>query len=334
MSRPKILVLPPDPLYSQIIVPQVVEVLDSFADWERNPHNRELTPEEFAELARGYDGILASWQRYRVTRELLQGAPRLRMVAHAAGTIKPHVDPEVLKGGFTFTNAASAIAPYVAEFALCLAIAALRGLGEHVLAMRSERTWGKEQFRPNRSLFDATVGLVGLGHVGRNLVPLLRPFRCRVLAHDPYLPAEKAQALGVELTSLERVMSESLVVSLHAANTPETKGLIGRRELALMREGAVLVNTARGALLDHAALLAEVKSGRLRAALDVTDPEPLPGESELRDVPGVILAPHIAGPTHDRRWDMAHAAACDLRAFFRGERPANLVSYEMLENMA
>lgn len=334
MARPRIYVLPSEPLYSQLITPPVVEVLDSFCDWERNPHGRDLTADEFAQVAMEFDGVLASWGKYKVTMDLLSRKPRLRIVAHAAGSIRALVEPEVLRSGFTFTNASAGIAPYVAEHALMLAIASLRGVGEHVIAMRTARTWGSADFKPNRTLYDATVGLVGLGQVGRCMPPLLAPFRCRVLGYDPYLPHARAREMGVELVTLERLLTESLVVSLHAPIIPETRHMIGAKQLALMQDGAVLVNTARGWLLDHQALLAEVKNGRLRAALDVTDPEPLPGESELREVPGVILTPHIAGPTWDRRWDMALIAARDLRAFFAGERPKYVVTYEMLENMA
>ena len=334
MAKPRIYVLPHGALYEQIMVPRVTEVLDSFCEWERNPHGRDLTPEELLEVAQSHDGILGSWGKYRITRELLAQAPRLRIVAHAAGSLRALVEPEVLREGFVFTNASAGIAPYVAEHALCLAIASLRGLGEHVVAMRTARTWGNPDFKPNRTLYDATVGLVGLGQVGRCVPPLLQPFRCRMLGYDPYLAPERAQALGVELTSLPELLAASLVVSLHAPIIPETKHMIGAKELALMGDGAVLVNTARGWLVDHEALLAEVRTGRLRAALDVTEPEPLPAESELRDTPGVILTPHIAGPTWDRRWDLAYLAACDLRAFFAGERPRYQVTYEMLESMA
>lgn len=334
MPKPRILVLPVEPLYSQVITPRVEEVLDSFADWDRNPLGREPSAEEFAELAAGYDGILQSWGHYKITKALLAKAPRLKMVAHAAGSIKALVEPEVLRDGFVFTSAAPVMAPYVAECAVGLAIAALRGWGEHMLAMRVARTWGNKAFQPNKSLFDSTVGLVGLGQVGRCVVPLLRPFRCTVLAFDPYCAPEKAAALGVELAPLDRVLGESLVVTLHAAITPETHHLIGKRELGLMQDGSVLVNTARGWLLDHDALLAETQSGRIRAALDVTDPEPLPPDHPLRDVPGVILLPHQAGPTWDRRWDMGYAAATGLRDYFAGKEPQYRVTYEMLATMA
>jgi phosphoglycerate dehydrogenase-like enzyme len=140
-----------------------------------------------------------------------------------------------------------------------------------------------------------TVGIVGASHVGRFLMRLLAPFDLRRLVCDPYLPVSTARELGAELCPLEELLRRSDVVTLHAPAVPSTRHMIGKAELAAMRDGSLLINTARGAVVDHDALLTELRSGRLRAILDVTEPEPLPNGSPLFDLPNVILTPHVAG---------------------------------------
>ena len=144
-------------------------------------------------------------------------------------------------------------------------------------------------------LFGATVGIVGASDVGRVVLRLLRPFDAKVLLYDPYLSAEEARALAVEQVSLDDLFARADIVSLHAPSIPETRHMVGAAQLRRMRDGALLVNTARGSLIDQEALVHEAGSGRIRVALDVTTPEPLPGDSPLRAMPNVIITPHLAG---------------------------------------
>jgi phosphoglycerate dehydrogenase-like enzyme len=163
-----------------------------------------------------------------------------------------------------------------------------------------EGRWKTEDFL-NEGLLDRTVGLVGFGAVARYLVPLLKPFRARIRAYDPFVSAAAMRDCGVEPASLREVISGSGILSLHAPKTPETRHLIDAEILKLVPDGAVFVNTARGSLVDEAALAAELSTGRFQAVLDVFEKEPLPPDSPLRGLPNVILVPHMAGPTVDRR---------------------------------
>ncbi len=139
--------------------------------------------------------------------------------------------------------------------------------------------------------------MIGLGHIGRRLVELLRPFECRILAYDPYAARELAAAEGVQLTSLTRVLSDACVVVCAAPLTPTTRGMLGSRELDRLREGAVFVNVGRGPIVDSDALIARARRGDIRVCLDVFDPEPVPVDSPIRSLPSVFLSPHIAGVT-------------------------------------
>jgi phosphoglycerate dehydrogenase-like enzyme len=187
----------------------------------------------------------------------------------------------------------------------------------------------QEGYRLRHDLTGSTVGLVGFGAIARQLVSLLsllRPFACRLLAYDPYAPPDVAAALGVSSTGLDDVLSQADVVSVHAGATDETRGLIGVRELALLRDGAVVVNTARGRIIDDTALIAELRRGRIQAGLDVFATEPLAADSELRQLPNVVLTPHVGGFTEEMYQRRALALVEDLRRVFAGEPPTSRVT--------
>jgi len=334
MPKPRIAIIMNADMYGQLMTPQVARALEAFAAPARQPSDDNLPPERLADFVAGCDGALTTWGSPQFGAATLERAPGLRIIAHAAGSIRPIVAPEVFDRGVVVSSAAPIIAYFVAEHCLGLAIMLLRNTAHHDRAMRAERTWGSPAHKPADSLFDVRVGLVGFGHVGRWFARLLRPFGCEVWACDPYVEPSAAAGLGVKLVALDELLSACRVVSLHAANLPQNRHMIGARELALLPDGACLINTARGGLLDHAALIAELKTGRIRAALDVTDPEPLPAESELRDLPNTVLTPHVAGPTSAGRWHMAEAMVEDLRRFFAGEPLRYQVTRERLASMA
>lgn len=163
-----------------------------------------------------------------------------------------------------------------------------------------------------------TVGLIGCGHIGRRLLDFLKPFHCRVLVHDPYIPRELADAYGFDLTTLDNVLSLPEVVVCLAPLTPRTRGIIGPREIALMKPGVVFVNVSRGAIVQSAALVERLKIGDMIASLDVFDPEPIPVGSPVRQMENVFLSPHIAGVTARSRTRFFDLMVDELERFFSG----------------
>ncbi len=161
--------------------------------------------------------------------------------------------------------------------------------------LRARRTFPYDGLVPGIGNHGRRVGVVGASRIGRRLIELLRPHDLRVSLADPYVDPPEAARLGVLLLPLDDLLRTSDIVTLHAPQTPETRRLIGARELALMPGGSVLINTARGALVDHDALIGELRTGRLSAVLDVTDPEPLSADSPLFDLPNAFVTPHLAG---------------------------------------
>ncbi|MEL7974867.1 hydroxyacid dehydrogenase [Isoptericola sp. F-RaC21] len=247
------------------------------------------------EVLGGVDVLLTGWGAPRLDDALLRRAPRLRSVVHAAGSVKPLVTPALWERGVRVSSAAAANARPVAEYTLATVLLAGKRVLEASDAFAAHRRfdgWSLPEPLGNHGL---TVGVVGASRIGRQVMRLLAPFDVEVLLHDPWVDDDGARALGATAVSLDDLARASDVVTVHAPDLPETYRMIDARRLALMPPAATLVNTARGRLVDTPALTREVLSGRLRAVLDVTDPEPLPADHPLWDAPGALLTPHVAG---------------------------------------
>ncbi|MEH0548485.1 hydroxyacid dehydrogenase [Streptomyces sp. B21-105] len=254
-------------------------------------------PGERARLADA-EVLITSWGAPMLTPELLAAAPALRAVLHCAGSVRHLVGDEVWRRGIRVASAADANAVPVAQYTLAAVI--LAGKKAPFLAADEQRAyqgWGPViTGYGDLSNFDRTVGIVGFSRIGRKVVELLKVLEgTTCLVADPYAdPAEVEQA-GATLVPLDELLLRADVLSLHAPELPETWHMIGAKELNLLPDHATVINTARGSLIDSEALAVECASGRLHAILDVTDPEPLPVDSPLRNLPGVMITPHIAG---------------------------------------
>lgn len=292
------------------------------------------------------EAALTGWgTSFRFTRDRLLCAPRLRLIAHTAGSVKklfPDAGALMLlhERHIAVYSGVEGMARNVAEATVACLIMALRRWPEHVRDFPGSRRIGIAQpddtiSRRGQYLTGATVGLVGLSTVARYLLPLICPFGCRILVYDPYLSEADAERYGVEQMELDNLFRLSDVVSLHAPALPSTRHMIGARQLSLLRDGAALVNTARGTLLDHDALYTECRGGRISVVLDVTDPEPLPEDSPLWNLPNVFLLPHIAGVGDAGLFQMGDGALAALRDVFAGRRPASgIVPLERWETIA
>jgi phosphoglycerate dehydrogenase-like enzyme len=225
----------------------------------------------------------------------------------------------------------------VAEMAVAFLLHAARNLDAHREALRrpSNAIYESIHLRgTDETILGRRVGLVGFGRIGRAIADLLRPFGVSLLVHDPYASRALASRYGVRLASLSRVLSWSPYLILAAALTEETRGLIGARALSAMPDGATLINVGRGGLVDLAALTREVRRGRLRCALDVTDPlEPLPLRHPLRRARGSLVTPHVAASGFGVRRAMADSLLDDLERFAEGRPVRHRVRLSMLDRM-
>lgn len=298
------------------IPPDVAKLLESIATVEWNDSNDHLKGDGLRDRLAGVDVCITGWSDARFDENVLKGADRLRIVAHTGGSVATIVSEALYDRGITVVSGNWLYAESVAEGAIAYILCSLRELPHYAAEVQAGR-WRTERIH-NEGLLDQTVGLVGFGMVTRYLVKMLQPFRVKIRAYDPFVSDQTLADFGVERADLREVVSQSKIVSIHAARTPGTYHLINREMLKSIRDGALLVNTARGNIIDEEALADELITGRFKAVLDVFDEEPLPASSRLRGLKNALLIPHMAGPTVDRRKFVTLALIDEIESFFAG----------------
>jgi phosphoglycerate dehydrogenase-like enzyme len=297
---------------------------------------RDFAEPRAAALLAATEILVTGWGTPRIDGGVLALMPRLRFIAHAAGSIKGWATPEVFARGIRVAGAADANALPVAEFTVAAILAANKQVHALARSYRRERR-GLElsvSAPPDIGNFGKTIGIVGASRIGRRVLELLKPFDLRLLLADPFVTAAEATVLGAELMELDDLLGQSDVVSLHAPSLPETRHLLDRRRLGLLRDGVTLINTARGALIDETALLEELVGGRFSAVLDVTDPEVPPPDSPLYDLPNVLLTPHIAGALGGERRRFGRLVVEEIDRFLRGAPLAHEIDPQTLARQA
>lgn len=334
-STPAVAILVHDHVRRKMLAEDILAPLAEIADL------RHISPDRFddgtwqSELA-GVNAVITGWRSPRLVETLFDAEPDLRFVGHTGASIQAIVPyPLIESGRIRVSNAATHIAEAVAEFVIAQIMEHLRFTVRQDTETKAGTDWAPSRERfVGRLLGGQTVGIVGAGHTGRLVINLLRPFGCRILVADPYVSEERATELGVEIRTLDEVMSQCEIISLHAPVLPETRGMIGTHELSLVKEGTFLLNTARAAIVDSDALLDRLQKGGLIAALDVFDDEPLPQDDPFRTAPGVILSPHTAGHTWDTYRRQGQTTVAEVRRFLIGEPLQSEVTRRMLSTMA
>ncbi len=253
----------------------------------------------------------------------LESAPKLRAIINVETNFLQNVDYEAcFARGVHVITPSSAFARPVAEMTLGLAIDLCRGITTADRAMRGRREkWLLDGWEGCKSLYGASVGLIGFGDLARAFTPLVAPFGCTVRAYDPWVSAHFMRGFGVSPASLDQILSESDIVIVFAAVTSENQHFLGKREFETMRPGTVFLLMSRAAAVDFPELLRCVQSGRLRAATDVFPIEPAPADDPARDVDGLLLSPHRAGATPDALLEIGRQTVADAELILRGLPP-------------
>jgi D-3-phosphoglycerate dehydrogenase len=282
-----------------------------------NPSSKPLSSAELARLLPGIDGYIAGLDE--IDSSALAAADRLKVIARY-GVGYDNVDLTTCRQkGIVVTNTPDANSTSVAELALALILSLARQIPDAVNLVRQ----GKWPRPSGVSLEGKTVGILGLGAIGKKLANRLSGFDCHILAYDPYIKPEKIGSLKVELTGMEVVRSQSDFLSLHLPLLPETRQLVNRDFLAGMKKGSFLINTSRGEIIDETALLEALQSGRLRGAgLDAFTVEPPDPANPLLALPQVIATPHLGAQTDGATSNMGWMAMKDCLSVLRGEAPA------------
>ncbi|MGY0020696.1 hydroxyacid dehydrogenase [Streptomyces sp. YJ-C3] len=318
-----------------VFTPRSTAALTKVCDLAPLPVLDDLTTARAREVLADVELLVTGWGCPRLDADVLAAAPRLKAVVHAAGSVRGHVTDACWERGIEVTSAAAANALPVAEYTLAMLLLH----GKHVL--ERAREFRQTQDRDDWLLtshavgnYRRTVGLLSASLIGRRVIELLRPFDFEVLLHDPYVTEAEAAELGVEWVKLPELFTRSDLLSIHTPLLPATRGLVSRDLLASMRPGATLINTARGAVVDQEALTDVVRAGRVRAVLDVTDPEVLPADHPLWDCPNALITPHLAG-SQGSEWErLADTAVGEVARWAAGDGFAHPVRRERLAFLA
>ncbi|WP_064711888.1 hydroxyacid dehydrogenase [Rhizobium bangladeshense] len=337
MSRPAI-VLAMEPSRTEHVLPdEILRRLDTIGRLlDREPLQR-FDDGRARHLLSEAEILITGWGAPYVGTEIPAAAPRLRLIVHAAGTVKGIIDEGIFQAGnIAVSHAAEANAVPVAEFTLAAILfagkRAFRFRDLYVADRNRDRTYPMQ--REAIGNYGRTLGIIGASRIGRRVIELLKPFDYRLLLFDPLLDAAEAAGLGAEKVDLDELMRRADILSLHAPSLPSTHHMIDARRLSLMKDGATLINTARGILIDEAALLSELKTGRIDAVIDVTDPEIPEAASVFYDLPNVFLTPHIAGAIGLERARLGAMAADEIERFVTGRPLLYQIDRQDLEKIA
>jgi phosphoglycerate dehydrogenase-like enzyme len=335
MTKPIIAVLSGQDLFASFFDEDRRKRLGRFAQWTLVPEQKYNA----ATISRltAAEALITTWDSPRLSVETMKRLPSVRIIVHCGGEVKKRFDRPLFRR-LVIANTAEPMAKPTAELGAAFLLYAARNVDHYRDAMRKKSNHIYNDVHLSggtaESLLGREVGMIGFGRIGRALVEMLRGFDVRWRIYDPYANREIAPGTSVQFHSLNRVLKRSTLLVVAAAATDRSRHLLNRERLATLQSGTVVINIARGNLIDLAALTREVKSGRLRCALDVTDPEePLPIDHPLRTLPSAIMTPHVGGGGQRTRGEMADAAMDELERFFRGEPVQHRVTPPMLSRM-
>jgi phosphoglycerate dehydrogenase-like enzyme len=285
----------------RVFAPGKYEEMLALFDVTANNGDATWSSEEVAERAQGMDAIITGWGAPKMIPEIFEAAPDLQIIAHSAGSVHGLISDEIardyiLPRDITVFSANGAIAANVAESAVGMLLMTMRHWVHFSNFIHETPHWRSSFYDFNgKFLLGSTVGIVSASKVGRWVIRLLQPWQCEILVYDPYLSDEDAAEMGVEKVELNELFERSDHVTVHAPRLPSTENMIGEEQLSLLRDGATLVNTSRGSVIDHEALFRHAQARRIHVCLDVTAPEPLEPASRFRQLDNVIITPHVSG---------------------------------------
>jgi phosphoglycerate dehydrogenase-like enzyme len=335
MRCPKLIVWAGPQLFQSFFSQTQRKRLTQLFKWERDGAQSLGTSQ--VKGLQNAEACITTWDSPPFSEDLPQIAPRLRVIAHCGGEVKSRF-ARPLFDKLTITNTPEPMARATAEMGATFLLYCARNVDfyREKLRDRSNRVYEDLHLQGSpEALIGREVCMIGFGRIGRALVDLLRGFDLRWVVYDPYVNRSAAKDYPAVLVSLSSLLRRAQLLVLTAALTDETRGLLNRHRLTQLPQGAAIINIARGGLIDLDALTAEVRKGRLRCALDVTDPhEPLPIGHPLRRLPGSIVTPHIAGSHRSVRPQMADVAIDDLERFFSKKPVRNRVTTAMLDRMS
>lgn len=321
-------------LFDQLFAEEQQAQLRALGEVTLQPGDANLDEAQLTQLIRGRDIVITSWGTPPFSATVLASADRLRLIAHSAGTIKRLLPPPVFAEGRRVTHAAEAMAIPVAETTLLLVLLCLRRFHKIDRVFKDAGWAAAKALGPGTELEGARIGIIGAGHTGGMVLKKLGALGAVLWLYDPYVSEAQAEALGARKVDLETLLRECPLVSLQAPSTPETYRMLGAEQFSWLQDGAYFVNTARTHPIDEVALLAELQSGRISAALDVFEEEPLPDDSPFRQLDNVIISPHMAAVTDQAYKRQGQITTDEVASFLNNGKLRYEVTRDMLDRMA
>ncbi len=287
--------------------------------------------ENLKKIIKDADIAVTSWGCPKLTGEILDEAKTLKLILHAAGSVKPFITDDIYERKIRVISSASVLSCGVSETALGFIISASKNFYDLNKKMHA----GVFETQGVMDLFDITIGIVGFGYAGRHLAELLQGFRVDVIASDPCVDAETMAKIGVRKVELDEVFANSDIISVHAPELPSTYHMVNEDSFKIMKDGVILINTARGSLVDEYALAKALLSGKVKTAcLDVYDPEPPLADNPLFKLDNCIMTPHIAGQAANGIQRIGYNCYCQMMHFLAGEPMQGEITKEMLDHIA
>jgi len=317
-------------LVTRKIMQPAIDLLQKYGEVEVNPYDRPMTREELLNAIKDKDAVLTQLVD-KVDAEFFDNAPNVKIVANYAVGYDNIDVAEATKRGVFVTNTPDVLTNATAELAWALLFAAARRVVESDKFMRGGhyKGWGPMLFL-GKGITGKTLGIVGAGRIGQAFARMSKGFNMKILYYDFERKESFEKEFNAQYADLETLLKESDFISLHVPLTPQTRHLISEKEFEIMKNSAVLINTARGPVVDEKALVKALKEKKIFAAgLDVYEREP-EFEPELAELDNVVMLPHIASATEESRTDMAMLAASNIIDFIEGRTPRTLINKELL----
>ncbi len=307
---------------NSFITPAIKEYLEKIGEVTYNESSSPLGGDELKEALIGKDVVITGWGQPIITADI---AGDLKLIVHTGGTVGGIVDISVFDKGIKVISGNNYYAESVAEGTLSYMLYALRDMGHYgSLIKNGEWTWEAK----SEGLIGQSVGIVSYGAISSRLIPKLRLFTDNIKVYSTHEDEALAEREGFTYASLEEIFSTCKIVSVHTAKNPETFHMINKKHFDLLMDGALFINTSRGAVIDEEALIETLKENRFKALLDVYETEPPKEGNELRNLDNVMLFPHMAGPTYDMRERITGYLIDDIVRFTNGETMQNEISKE------
>jgi D-3-phosphoglycerate dehydrogenase / 2-oxoglutarate reductase len=314
-------------LISDNVAPEAIQILESTGKIE--VHNRAgLSPQNLLEIISEYDGLIIR-SATKVTKEVIEAGTRLKVIGRAGSGLDNVDVPAATKRGIVVMNTPDGNTITTAEHTISMILALSRNIPQATASMKANK-WEKKKFE-GREVYWKTLGVIGMGKIGKVVADRAMGLKMKVIAHDPYLKEEIARDMGVELVSLDELYARSDYVTVHVPKTKETMNLIDREAISKMKDGVMLINCARGGIINEEALYEALKEGKLwGAALDVFVQEP-PGEHPLLGLPNLICTPHLGASTEEAQRKVAEDVARQFVDYLLHDTVKNAVNLPSID---